>query len=178
MPRQFGFLAANAVRVLPLPTAQVAQLWQLMQEAKQVLAGASPRKSALMRSYLGVVLNTLADYCEGCDAGAAPPAPPLDLVSCFQQLVTAECRCQRRVGEYASQLCVTPKHLSETMKRTTGQWLDGRLLLEAKIWLRQNQVSSVSQIAEELHFSDVSAFVKFFRRQHAADSRANRRRQQ
>lgn len=180
LPQQFGFLHPNAIYVLPLPAEEAGYVWRLLQAISQVLAGASPRKAAIVRSYLGVLLNAAADYHEQYTAEAARPEQLLNLVGRFQRLVAAEHPCRRQVGAYADLLCVTPKHLSETVKRDTGktasEWIADMVLLEAQIELRQTSLS-ISQIAKSLRFSDVSAFVKFFRRQSGLTPAAYRRQQ-
>ncbi|MEJ7663577.1 MAG: helix-turn-helix domain-containing protein [Hymenobacter sp.] len=180
LPQQFGFLHPNAIYVLPLPAEEAGYVWRLLQAISQVLAGASPRKADIVRSYLGVLLNAAADYHEQYTTGAARPEPLLNLVGRFQRLVAAEHPCRRPVGAYADLLCVAPKHLSETVKRDTGktasEWIADRVLLEARIELRQTSLS-ISQIAKSLRFSDVSAFVKFFRRQSGLTPAAYRRQQ-
>ena len=167
--RQFSFFELNATSVLPLTSAEAATVWRLLQEVKHVLAGASPRKGQLVRSYAYLLLNLTADYYEQHLAAAAwRPRPPLELVSRFKQLVGDEYAHRHRVADYADLLCVTAKHLSETVKaatnKTAGEWIDEMVLLAAKVQLKQTG-QSVSQVAEALHFSDVSAFGKFFRRQ-------------
>ncbi len=74
---------------------------------------------------------------------------------------------ERSVNFYANSLFVTPKHLSTVVKnvtgRTTSDWIDDYVILEAKAILK-NSSYSVQQIALDLNFSDQSFFAKFFKK--------------
>ncbi|MBP5664234.1 MAG: AraC family transcriptional regulator [Bacteroidales bacterium] len=74
---------------------------------------------------------------------------------------------QHRVAWYASELCVAPKYLSESVKRATnhtaGWWIDHYLMRDATRMLRQGKLS-VKTIAARLSFDDQSAFGKWFKR--------------
>lgn len=73
----------------------------------------------------------------------------------------------RNLSYYADLLFVTPKYLTETIKeisgKTAGATLDSYTAQEARILLRSTS-KSVSEIANELNFSDQSSFGKFFKR--------------
>ncbi len=179
LARHFSFFAPNATCVLPLTSAEAATIWRLLQEVKYVLAGESKRKPQLIRGYAHILLNLAADLYERyAPAAPWPPRPPLELVYRFKQLVSTEYKRRHLVADYANLLCVTAKHLSETVKaatsRTAGEWIDEMVLLEAKVQLKQT-ARSVSQIADALHFSDASTFGKFFRRQAGLPPLAYRR---
>ena len=68
-------------------------------------------------------------------------------------------------ADYARRLCVTSKHLRETVKAATGQtageWRATQVQREAR-HLPGQPGRSLTQIADELDFSDASAFGKFF----------------
>jgi AraC family transcriptional regulator, transcriptional activator of pobA len=89
------------------------------------------------------------------------------LVMNFVNMVHAQFRQLRNVNQYAAQLHVTPKYLTETVKEQTGQTageiIDDAVMLEAKLLL-DNPDLSISQVAALLHFSDQSFFGKFFKR--------------
>lgn len=74
---------------------------------------------------------------------------------------------ERSVNFYADSLYVTPKHLSTVVKsvtgRTTSEWIDDYVILEAKAVLK-NSRHSVQRIALDLNFSDQSFFAKFFKK--------------
>jgi AraC family transcriptional activator of pobA len=86
----------------------------------------------------------------------------------FQELVFHHYKEHRNVQYYADALFVSPKHLTETIKdvtgRTAGEWIDDAVVLEAKVLLR-NQEVSVAQIAADIHFPDQSSFGKYFKKQ-------------
>jgi AraC family transcriptional regulator, transcriptional activator of pobA len=166
--RQFAFFHAQATRVLPLSAAEAAQVSQLLEQVRRVLDTPSQHQADIVRSYVTILLYLAADSYEQRTAAAPPPPRRVDLVSRFQQLVAQDSPQYRRVADYASQLCVTGKYLSETVKaatgKTAGEWIAGQVLREARHRLWQTD-RSVMQVAEELGFSDASAFGKFFRRQ-------------
>jgi AraC-like DNA-binding protein len=67
---------------------------------------------------------------------------------------------------YANKLCITPKHLTTTIKTTTDctakEWIDKYLLLEAKALLKSTNLS-IQQIADTLHFTSQDIFSKYFK---------------
>ena len=63
-------------------------------------------------------------------------------------------------------LCVTPKHLSATIKetsgRTAGEWIDSYVIIEAKTLLR-NTGLTIQEVSAKLNFSNQSFFGKYFK---------------
>lgn len=86
----------------------------------------------------------------------------------FMDLVAEHGTTERNVGFYAEQMRLTPNHLSAFVRQHTGksvmQWLNERTVLQAKVLLKHTE-QSVSDIAFELHFSEVTLFSRFFRRE-------------
>jgi len=84
----------------------------------------------------------------------------------FIQLVEDNFKCHRRVGWYAGQLCITPKYLSETVKRvskrTPNEWIDDYVMLEIRVMLK-NSALDIKEIAAALNFPNQSFMGKFFK---------------
>lgn len=74
---------------------------------------------------------------------------------------------EHQVDFYARELHITPHYLTVIIKRLTGQTVSELIFQlifsEAKLLL-QNPDINIQQIAEQLNFSDQSAFGKFFKR--------------
>lgn len=85
----------------------------------------------------------------------------------FKKLLAKDFIQQRAVSYYAEQLCISPKHLSQSVKeqtgRTAGEMIDELIGLEAKIRL-QNVELNISQVAQQLNFPSATFFGKFFKR--------------
>jgi AraC-like DNA-binding protein len=85
----------------------------------------------------------------------------------FQDLVFQQYKEHRNVQYYADALFVSPKHLTETIKevtgRTAGEWIDDAVILEAKVLLRNNDIS-IANVADDIHFPDQSTFGKYFKK--------------
>lgn len=85
----------------------------------------------------------------------------------FQELVFQHYKEHRSVQYYADALFVSPKHLTETIKevtgRTAGEWIDDAVVLEAKVLLRNHDIS-IARVAEDIHFPDQSSFGKYFKK--------------
>lgn len=90
-----------------------------------------------------------------------------ELTDEFFRLLHRHHNTQRSLAFYADRLCVTTKYLSKVIRRTSGQtvyfWIEEFTVREAKQLLRSTQ-ATVTQIAEQLDFSNSSFFAKFFRR--------------
>jgi AraC-like DNA-binding protein len=101
-----------------------------------------------------------------------------EIMSQFLQLLVQDAASHRSVGFYADKLCISPPHLSMVMKTLTGKpankWIEEAVVVEAKVLLRSPH-ATVQGVAEALHFSDQSAFGKFFKKYTGLSPRAYRR---
>lgn len=86
----------------------------------------------------------------------------------FTQLLQDNSYERKSVSFYADKLCLTPDHFARIIKEFSGRsvssWINEALLKQAKLYLRDPEVS-VQQVADLLNFSDQSAFGKFFKSQ-------------
>jgi AraC family transcriptional activator of pobA len=74
----------------------------------------------------------------------------------------------RSTSAYADLLHVTPKHLSDTLKKlsgkTAGKYIEEMVTMEAKILLNNSHLT-IGEIASFLSFSDQFIFSKYFKKQ-------------
>ena len=91
-----------------------------------------------------------------------------DVFMQFKRLVHKYCFSERSIPFYASQLHVTPHHLSAIIRKASGHsvmyWINRATIQEAKLLLETNNAMGY-EIADQLHFSSASAFSKFFKRE-------------
>lgn len=89
-----------------------------------------------------------------------------ELLTSFIELIEKHFRSERTVSFYAEKLFVTPKHLSAVLKeisgKTAGEWIDYRVILEAKLLLRTTGMN-IQEISLALNFSNQSFFGKYFK---------------
>jgi len=85
----------------------------------------------------------------------------------FQKLIIEHASELHLVTQYASLLHTTPQNLNAITRKNTGksasELISDQLILEAKRNILHTDLS-MSEIAELLHFSDTSYFVRFFKR--------------
>ena len=93
----------------------------------------------------------------------------------FKRLIKQHCMQERSIPYYASQLHVTPHHLSATIKKASGQsvmyWINRATIQEAKLLLKTNGMMAY-EIANRMNFPSASAFSKFFKRETGLTPRA------
>ncbi len=89
-----------------------------------------------------------------------------ELLAHFIETLEKNFKTERSVNFYADSLFVTPKHLSAVLKevsgRTAGEWIDRRVILEAKLMLRTTGMN-IQEISTALNFSNQSFFGKYFK---------------
>jgi len=85
----------------------------------------------------------------------------------FFKILNTNFKNERSVQFYADQLCLTAGYLSKTLKEVTGktasQLIDDTVIMEAKLLLKDS-LRSVTEVAEDLKFSNASFFGKFFKK--------------
>ena len=86
----------------------------------------------------------------------------------FKRLVEEKFRAQHKVKDYASELHISAKHLSQTVKNITGkvakEHIQDRLVLEAKRLLLHTNLS-IKEIGYEIGFDEPLHFSGFFKKQ-------------
>lgn len=101
-----------------------------------------------------------------------------EIITQFIILVRKHYKEEHNVSFYAEKLCVESKYLSRISKavsgKTAGKFIDETIMTEAKLLLRESDMTIV-EIADLLHFSDQSSFGKFFKK-HCGASPSNFRR--
>lgn len=91
-----------------------------------------------------------------------------DLTMQFFSLLREHYKEHHEVQFYADKLCITRKYLSKVIRKTMGKStkdvINHFLILEAKLLLRQPGIT-LNDVITELHFLDLPAFSKFFKKQ-------------
>ena len=86
----------------------------------------------------------------------------------FIELLNRHGTTEHAIPFYASQLCLSPNRLSAVIKeysdQTVMQWLNRRLVLQAKVLLRGG-TDPIGDIAFALGFDEQGAFARFFKRE-------------
>jgi AraC family transcriptional activator of pobA len=112
---------------------------------------------------------------EGQEAGMARQSRDEIYFQRFLDLLVLHYKAQHHVAYYADKLHITTHYLTLIVKRVSGQTVSDLLFQllfsEAKLLLQQPDLS-IQQIAGELHFSDQSAFGKFFKRKSGISPKA------
>ena len=123
-------------------------------------------------AYQATVL-AIASFFYECGTKIYPPVLEASnkssnkLTEKFLSLVQQHFKKERFLDFYAAKLEVSAKHLSRTVKETTGftavDWIDRFVILEAKVLLKSTTLS-IQQIADELNFNSQSFFGKYFKK--------------
>ncbi|MBS5908172.1 conserved hypothetical protein [uncultured Dysgonomonas sp.] len=88
----------------------------------------------------------------------------------FQRFLGLLFRCykkERTIKFYAGELFLTPSHLTKVIKeasrKSVSQWIDEMVIMSAKAMLKSSDMT-VSQISEDLNFSNPSFFGTYFKK--------------
>ena len=86
----------------------------------------------------------------------------------FLYLMFEEHQKEYKVTFYAEKLYISPKYLSSVVKKISGytvqDWINEFLQSEAKRYLHITN-RNIQQIAEKMHFTNASSFIRFFKKQ-------------
>ncbi|GAB3833218.1 AraC family transcriptional regulator [Hymenobacter jeollabukensis] len=164
----FNFLENASTHVLQLTPGQLAELQASFEFLRQKYHAPHAYRASIVKNLINNLLyEVVAVYDQQRAAQRAGLSRGQLLAAGFKQLLGRHGVTERSVKFYAEQLCITPKHLTDTVKdvtgKTAGAWIAEVVVLEAQALL-QNQQLTVAQISDLLHFTDQSAFSRFFKK--------------
>lgn len=120
----------------------------------------------LVSAFSYTVISLMRQRQENSDDDTQQFTRNKQLFNKFMELVKVHHAFHRGVRFYADRLCLTPNYLSGVIKEYTGktvtEWVSDYVILEAKILLRDSEMS-IQEIAFKLHFPTQSAFGKYFK---------------
>lgn len=122
----------------------------------------------ILRLLLTDLLYEMNRACESCLLNSTRHlSKQYQLVYKFKKLVEEKFLTLKTVQEYADELFISAKYLTEIVKNETGQnalyVIHNRLYLEAQYLLSSSGLS-IKEIAERLNFDNSSHFSRFFKR--------------
>lgn len=164
----FSFFENSDQYVLPLSKQGVDKFNKLYELFSLTQASGGYHQTEIIRSYIFALVYEVDAYHHDTTAKISSPAKVKvhPLLSKFKKLLNLHYKQEHKLEFYANQLHLTAKSLSAAIKkqsgRSAGKWIDDAIILEAKVLL-QNELLTVSQISDMLHFSDQSIFGKFFK---------------
>lgn len=169
LAEQFPFFELDAEHVISLNANESSLVQRSFENILEVYNGHSREKTQLLRDYVHILLLLIRDcYRARYTVYIKEKATrAVQLTSAYQHLVDEHFREMHEVQQYASLLNITPKHLADVVKSTTGkpphEMIHHRLLQEARTLLSNTEMS-MAEIAYTLHFEDQSHFSHFMKR--------------
>jgi AraC-like DNA-binding protein len=139
----------------------------------------SPEKDFILRHYIHILLLIIREiYRPHARSMNQSATRTMRITNQFKHLLEKNFIEWREVQQYAAHLHITPKYLSEAVKKTTGKspkdLIADILLLESKVQLGSTD-KSVTEIAHQLRFEDQAHFSRFFK-QHTGQTPTSFRR--
>lgn len=166
---QFPFFDLEAEHVIHLTDEESESVQHTFVDILREFERFSYEKDYLLRNYINILLLRIREhYNTQVKKTDLHTSQSLKLTNRFKHLVEKRFTEERSVQFYAKALHITPKHLSDAVKSATGQTaselIQHRLLLEIKVLLRSSPMT-ISQIAQQLNFSDQSHITRFIKLQ-------------
>jgi AraC family transcriptional activator of pobA len=162
----FHFFEEHDLHVLNLTEDELSHISPVFDLIRSTLDRQHPHEAALMRSYMYMLIFEI-DALHRVKSFTRTKSIEQDPIFIkFKNLLAREFLRHRSVSFYANSLNISPKYLSEIVKRQTGKtaggYIDKAIILGAKVLL-QKPALSVAQVSERLNFSDQSVFGRFFK---------------
>lgn len=127
------------------------------------------RRDAVLKMVGAMVANV--QYIRQASDNARDKAPMprhQELFQQFKTLVSRHCEQERNIPFYASEMRISPHHLSAVISRASGHsvlyWINRAVVLRAKVLLHTSNLLTY-EIADRLHFANPPAFNNFFKRE-------------
>ena len=156
----------SSIPVIHLGEVQAASFYQMMYNIQKTIVNPHLYKNEMIQYQLNICLFLLAELISGNDVNTHDLKHKDNILKIFLHLASKNFKRERQVQFYADRLNISTTYLSRTIKELTGNtvlsYLTNFLYNEICIQLKTTD-KSISEIADDLNFSDQSALTNFFR---------------
>lgn len=165
--KDFPFFAVSDTNYVRLIDDTSKELYSDLVQLRKTFEQDSPYQQQQLQGLTLAFLFKCRALFEQFRNEQSPRSKQQDLFYRYLQLVNRFFVEYHNVEEYAAILNVTPNYLSSVVKavsgRSTKSLLDERIVTESKNLLIYT-ARTVSEIAYELHFSEPTHFIRFFKK--------------
>lgn len=147
---------------------QYQKVQTILNTLRIIVESRHPKRHETLANILDILFYALMRY-RGEEKTERFVSHSTHLFNSFYNLLINNYHTYHKVDWYAQQLCLTPKHLSTSIRKITkksaAKWIDEVLILHAKRLLHTRHDMTVQQIAYELGFKENATFCRFFKDQ-------------
>lgn len=147
---------------------QYQKVQTILNTLRIIVESRHPKRHETLANILDILFYALMRY-RGEEKTERCVSYSTHLFNSFYNLLINNYHTYHKVDWYAQQLCLTPKHLSTSIRKTTNKsaakWIDEVIILHAKRLLYTRHDMTVQQIAFELGFKENATFCRFFKDQ-------------
>lgn len=130
-------------------------------------AGDTNHRSKVEHLLLALQLDLIDHFLRNENGANTKRTRKEEIMANFMVLLGKNIRRKRDVGFYASELCITPKHLTSIVKDLAGisasHFISRMVVNEAEVLLKTTQYT-IQQISDLLEFPNQSFFGKYFKK--------------
>jgi AraC family transcriptional regulator, transcriptional activator of pobA len=167
LSEEFPFFDLEAEHIINVSENESQRLQEAFRNIINEYNRFSPERDFILRNYIHILLLMMREiYRPHAKKINEAATRSMRITNQFKHLLEKNFLEWRSVKQYASQLNITPKYLSEAVKDTTGKsprdLINDVILLESKVLLGSTD-KSISEIAHYLQFEDQSHFSRFIR---------------
>lgn len=152
---------------LHLPLATASSILIIMEQIRDYCISENKSKEGIMRHLYAVFLYELKNFLDLSSADATVSRRLEEQYITFLKLLPVNFAQHHDIPFYADAIGITPIYLSRIVRKLSGRTvvdhINDLLMREAKMLLRFTG-TSITQIADRLHFADTASFSRFFSR--------------
>lgn len=167
LAEDFSFFDLEAEHIVNVTEAESNRIQEAFKNIIAEYNRFSPERDFILRNYIHILLLVIREiYRPHAKKLNESATRSMRITNQFKHLLEKNFIEWRSVKQYAAQLHITPKYLSEAVKDTTGKGprdlINDILLLESKVLLGSTD-KSITEIAHYLRFEDQSHFSRFIK---------------
>ncbi len=167
LAEEFPFFDLEADHIINVTEEESKRIQEAFRNIISEYSHFSPERDYILRNYIHILLLMVREiYRPHAKVLQQSATRSMRITNDFKHLLEKNFIEWREVQEYAAQLHITPKYLTEAVKKTTGRTpkdlINDILLLESKVLLGSTD-RTITEIAHQLRFEDQAHFSRFIK---------------